>query len=92
MVHAVLAWTESESVLVPCRAPTSEAAAALARLPITNAAPMQLCFELDDVPMPSSSGLTWVTWSLPSIPTELRGLALADVASVVAAELEAVPA
>jgi hypothetical protein len=91
VVHAVLAWTESESVLVPCRAPTSKAAA-LARLPVTNAVPMQLCFELDDVPMPSSSGLTWATWSLPSIPTELRGLALADVASVVAAELEAVPA
>lgn len=50
----------------------------------------QLCLDLGEHsrPRPSSAGLTWWTWTLPSVPTRLRDRTLADVVDVLADELE----
>ena len=49
----------------------------------------QLCLDLGEHsrPRPSSAGLTWWTWTLPSVPTRLRDRALAEVVDALAGEL-----
>lgn len=79
-VHAVLAWTEhGERIYQPLVTPTLAAFDPRPQLPFDfdPGGPVeQLRLDLGgvDTPRSCSSGLTWRTWALPSIPAGLRHL------------------
>jgi hypothetical protein len=87
-IHGVLAWTEDGArhyhpLLFdghPHRLPVGE--------------PCQLSLDLGVLtgPTPSSAGLTWRTWSLASVPADLRHLPPDGAARALADQLAAVTA
>jgi hypothetical protein len=87
-IHAVLAWTEHgirhyHPLLLdgdPGCLPAGE--------------PRQLSLDLGALtgPSPSSAGLTWRTWSLASVPLDLRHLPPGTAARALADQLAAVSA
>jgi uncharacterized protein (DUF58 family) len=81
-IHAVLGWGgpgDQHYQPLPVADP--------AHLPVGE--PRQLSFELGALtgPQPSSSGLTWRTWSLASVPVELRHLPPVDATQALARQL-----
>jgi hypothetical protein len=82
-VHAVLAWTDRGQRHYHPIDPTP--------IPTTPAPASQLTLELGQLTAaaPSSSGLTWSTWSLASVPADLRHLPPARAAQALAAQLGA---
>lgn len=91
VLRGVIAWTGRDGLVVACD-PGATPTGALSRL--LDPRPVQLQLELDDppVPLPTSSGLTWATWVLPSIPTHLRDRPLGEAAAAVAAAMGEVAA
>jgi hypothetical protein len=89
-VHAVLGWTELgehhyQPLAVPVVASDCPDLTGTAPSPRANA---QLQLDLgEDVLRPTSSGRTWRTWSLPSIPSSMRHLRLGAVVRELAARL-----
>jgi hypothetical protein len=87
-IHGVLAWTEDGArhyhPLLLDGHPHC--------LPVGK--PQQLSLDLGVLtgPSPSSAGLTWRTWSLASVPAELRHLPLDGAARALADRLAAVTA
>jgi hypothetical protein len=87
-IHGVLAWTEDgvrhyHPLLLDGDA---------ARLPVGE--PRQLSLDLGVLtgPFPSSAGLSWRSWSLASVPADLRHLPPEGAARALADQLAAVAA
>jgi hypothetical protein len=81
-IHAVLAWTDTGQ-----RHYQPLTTGGATDRPVGH--PVQLSFDLGALsgPYPSSSGLTWRTWSLASVPTGLRHLTPDGAAEALAGQL-----
>jgi len=92
-IHAVLGWTDLgerhyQPLAIPVAAATCTGIVPPARVAEPSPA-VQLHLDvegLDTVP-PTSSGRTWRTWALPSIPPTLRHLQLAAAVRELATQL-----
>ena len=81
-IHAVMAFTDTGG-----RHYQPMASGSATARPVGH--PEQLSFDLGALsgPYPSSSGLTWRTWSLASVPTGLRHLTPDGAAEALAGQL-----
>lgn len=93
-IHAVLGWTDAGGRIYQPLATPRLAPAVLAPLTAELSPPHvaeQLHLDVDEchLPVPCSSGSTWRTWVLPSVPATLRHLPPAGVVEALARRLEA---
>lgn len=90
-LHAVLAWTDrGERYYCRLATPVTTTDDTGELLGLPPARPRQLQLDVGDVVGPSycsSSGVTWRTWALPSIPPALRHLTVDQVAGELARRL-----
>lgn len=92
-VHGVIAWTDRGDRHYQPLVPTVNLAGRdLPRLTSDQPDPHagggeQLRFDLGGPGAPTSSGRTWRTWALPSVPTDLRHAPLGEVTRALAEQL-----
>lgn len=91
-VHGVIAWTDRGDRHYEPLVPTLDITGRdLPRLTTDQGdrtqVAEQLRFDFGGPGTPTSSGRTWRTWALPSVPTDLRHVSLGEVTRAVAHQL-----